>query len=79
MKSTGLYKVYLITVILLSSASLVIVENETLPISVTRRLVSGDLYTNFNESRHRNCPEDNVTFLVSERMCVKNQELISGR
>ena len=73
MKNGGLCS---LIIMILFSLSLAVIENQT-PISVTRRL-SGDLYTNFNGSIHENCPDDNHTFLVSERICVKDQELISG-
>ena len=67
---------YLLVEVLLSNLQLAITEDEV-SVSVSRRL-SGDLYKNFNSSVYYTCQGDNLTFLVSERMCVKNQELIDG-
>ena len=72
MKTIGLCIAYLI-IVNFSSANL---EDET-PVSVSRRQ-GGDIYTNFNESLHEICSGDNLTFLVNGRICVKDQELISG-
>ena len=54
-----------------------IVSNVTVPVRVTRRL-TGDIYYD-NLSNYYICrDDDNLTFLVSERRCVKNQELLNG-
>ena len=52
---------------------------EGIPVSVYRRL-SGDTYWYLNSSRHSVCHDDNnLTYLVNERTCVKNQELFSSK
>ena len=55
----------------------VAVTEDEIPVLVARRL-NGDLYMNYNSSDHYTCHDDNLTFLVSERICVKDQELIDG-
>ena len=48
--------------------------------SVNRQL-SGDSYTAYNSpSKGSTCHDDNnLTLLVSERRCVKNEELFNGK
>ena len=46
------------------------------PVSVIRR-VTGDIYY-VTSSNYFICHDDDVTFLVSERRCVRNQELFNG-
>ena len=72
MKKTSLWVVFLI---ILSSANPVVNEDET-TVSVSRRQ-GGDIKF-YNESLHETCSGDNLTFLVSEKICVKDQGLISG-
>ena len=48
----------------------------TAPVRVTRRL-TGDIYYVSLSSYYICHDDDNFTFLVSERRCVKNQELFN--
>ena len=50
-----------------------------IPIASVLRRSTGDFYTSVNSSGHRTCPGDNHTFLVSERICVNDQDLINGK
>ena len=52
--------------------------DEEIPASVIRRL-GGDSYTHFNSSVKSICHDDgNLTYMIGERRCVKNQELYHG-
>ena len=56
----------------------VIATEEGIPETVNRRQ-SGDIYTHYNSSSTFACRDDiNLTYLVSEGRCVKNQQLIRG-
>ena len=70
---------YLLVAVLLFNLSKpqVAVIDDDIPVLVSRRL-NGDVYFNFSSSEHIICSGDNLTFLVNERICVKNQELIDG-
>ena len=67
---------YLLVATVLSNLQVAVTEDD-IPVLVTRRL-SGDFYMNYNSSEYYSCHDDNLTFLVSERICVKDQELIDG-
>ena len=54
-----------------------VVSNVNISATVTRRL-SGDIYDISETTSHFSCDKDNATILVSDRRCVKNQDLISG-
>ena len=55
-----------------------IVSEERIPETVSRRQ-SGDIYTHYNSSSTFACRDDNnLTYLVSEGRCVKNQQLINS-
>ena len=49
-------------------------------VTISRRL-SGDIitYNISGSTSHITCNEDNPTFLVSDKRCVKNQDLIRGK
>ena len=66
-------------VILVSSLSFVhVVLQEEVVESVARRF-SGDSYTLSNTTGQRICHDDgNLTLLVDERRCIKNEELFNG-
>lgn len=53
--------------------------NEDIPELVYRRL-SGDSYSFYNSTHEQSiCRDDNnLTYLVNERKCVKNQELLNS-
>ena len=75
----GIYFV-LCLLILVSLLSLAALKEQILQ-SVSRRL-SGDSYTvsAHNSSDHLICHDgNNLTFLISERRCVKNEELFNGK
>ena len=68
-------------VLLMMIASQSVISEEVIPVSVTRRLY-GDAYRYLNSSDHHHevCHDgNNLTYLVNERRCVKNQELFSGK
>ena len=68
----------IILVSALSSVALGEEENSVLH-SVNRRLSGDIIYTLPNSTVHFSCSDgDNVTFLVSERRCVNNEELFNG-
>ena len=77
MTSSGLGSVLLMVVVTLK----LIASEEGVPAIVHRRL-SGDTYRYLNSGNLTDlsiCHDDgNLTFIVSERRCVKNQELIKG-
>ena len=53
----------------------------SIPLSVTRRL-SSDLFYFYNSTRGVICDNDdyiNVTYLVSERRCISNEDLFTGK
>ena len=67
-------KVSLFCIIL---ASLIASDVNNVPVSVTRR-IGGDIYY-VTSTSHFVCNNDNnVTFLVSENRCIKNEELLNG-
>ena len=72
-------RLILIAYLLCVSANRV-VSNISISATVTRRL-SGDiiLYNISETTNHFSCDKDNATILVSDRRCVKNQDLISGK
>ena len=76
MISRGLGSVLLMVVIVKLTAS-----EEGVPAIVNRRL-SGDTYQYLNSGNLTDLyicsDDDNLTFVVSERRCIKNQELING-
>ena len=54
-------------------------DENTAVIGVTRRL-SGDIYRLDNVSGHKACNEDSkVVYLVDDRQCVTEQELLKGK
>ena len=53
--------------------------DDEIPIASVSRRSTGDFYTSVNSSGHQTCPGDNHTFLVSERICVNDQELINSK
>ena len=56
-----------------------LIGDTNVPVTVNRRLNGDIYYTNFNSTDPSACSDDNnLTFLVSERRCVKNQELFDG-
>ena len=54
-----------------------IVSDINVPVRVKRRL-TGDIYYDNLTNFYICHDDDNLTFLVSERRCVKNQELLNG-
>lgn len=55
-----------------------IASEAEIPETVNRRQ-NGDIYTHYNSSSTFACRDDNnLTYFVSERKCVKNQQLING-
>ena len=65
-------------VLLVVVTSELVTSEELIPVSVTRRL-GGDSFHVLNSSDPLLCGDDNnLTYLVHERRCVKNQELFSG-
>ena len=56
-----------------------VVSDVTIPVMINRRL-SGDMIIS-GSTTYFHCNEDidNATFLVSDKLCVKNQDLISGK
>ena len=53
------------------------ISDVDVPVRVGRR-ISGDIYYVTSSSYSICHDNDNVTFLVSERRCVKNQDLFNG-
>ena len=53
-----------------------IASDVNVPVSVSRR-IGGDIYY-VTSTSHFVCSNDNVTFLVSENRCIKNEELLNG-
>ena len=74
----------LLVVLVFECSSLVQSEGNvdlSIPVSVQRRQ-SSDVYYYNNGSNHEICDNDNfinVTYLVSERRCVTNEDLFSGK
>ena len=67
------FKVFLFCIIL----ARLIASDVNVPVSVTRR-IGGDIYY-VTSTRHFVCSNgNNVTFLVSENRCIKNEELLNG-
>ena len=53
---------------------------ELVPVQVSRRYSNDIYYGDFELRSHNSCNEgDNVTFVVSERRCVSNEELHNGK
>lgn len=50
----------------------------SIPVKLHRRQKS-DIYTTFNSSSGEHCGSINTTYLVSQKECVKNEELFRGR
>ena len=53
------------------------ISDVNVPVMIRRRQ-RGDIIS-YGSTSHFSCGEDNSTFLVSDRRCVKNQDLISGK
>ena len=53
------------------------VSDAGLPVIVNRRL-SGDIIQYTASNSHISCDDINATFLVSDRRCIKNQQLFDG-
>jgi hypothetical protein len=52
-------------------------SDDNVPLNVTRR-IGGDIYA--TSTNFFTCHDDhNLTFLVGERRCVKNEELLNGK
>ena len=66
---------YLLIAILVGLSTLAALKDE-MPLSVRRRLDGDAIYFN---SDFRVCYNDSMTFLVNERRCVTNEELINGK
>ena len=76
--SQGSKSVLFVVILFCAFASLINIGDTNIPVTVNRRL-NGDIYTNFNSTDSSACSDDNnLTFLVSERRCVNNQELFNG-
>ena len=69
----------LLVLVFLSSSLAHSEENvdPSIPVAVHRRQ-SSDLYFYNNGSDHEVCDSANVTYLVIERRCVRNEDLFSG-
>ena len=53
--------------------------NEPETIEIVHRRPSGDTFKSFNSSILSTCSDHNeLTYLVSEGQCVRNQELLNG-
>ena len=50
----------------------------SIPVKLHRRQKS-DIYTILNSSSGEHCGSINTTYLVSQKECVKNEELFRGR
>ena len=78
--------VYCLPCIILVSAlgSVALSEEENSIVYLVRRRLSGDIYNTItvsNSTGHIVCSNDdtgNLTFLVSEKRCVDNEELFNG-
>lgn len=55
------------------------VSDDNVPVMVSRRLTDIYQYHNVSSTSHFSCDEVNATFLVSDRRCIKNQELFNGK
>ena len=57
-----------------------VVSDVTVPVMINRRL-SGDImsYNISGSTSHYSCDDDSPNLLVSDKRCVKNQDLISGK
>ena len=51
-------------------------KNESMTITAVNRRQYSDMY--FNISTHTNC-ENQTTFMVEERTCIKNEDLLKGK
>ena len=64
--------------VILVGLSKIVTGEEGVPMSVSRRR-GGDSFHILNSSEQFLCRDDNdLTYLVHERRCVKNQELFNG-
>ena len=52
-------------------------DEETAPVGVTRRLSGDIVFSNYN--MHSACSVTYTTYLVEERQCVSDQDLLNGR
>ena len=53
-------------------------KSESIVITAVNRKTYIDFYYNNNISTHFTCEEDQETFMVEERTCVKNEDLFQG-
>ena len=53
------------------------VSDAGVPVTVIRRF-SGDIIQYTASDSHISCRDANATFLVSDRRCIKNQQLFDG-
>ena len=53
-------------------------SEETVPVSVNRR-PSGDIFVSESNISCTCNEDDNLTYLVAERQCVDNQDLLNGK
>ena len=66
-------------IILVSALSSVTGEEENSMVQSVNRRLSGDIYTVSNSTVNFACSDGgNLTFLVSERRCVSNEEFFDG-
>ena len=74
----GMYCLPCIILVSVLSSVVLSEEEKSMVQSVNRRL-SGDIYNVFNSTVHFACSDGgNLTFLVSEKRCVNNEELFNG-
>ena len=66
----------LVLILLCVIASHCTVSDDNVPVEVRRRLGGDIVYV--SSTGHFSCDKVNLTFLTSDRKCVKNQELING-
>ena len=74
----GILLTALVFILMAISVTKLFASEDGIPVLVNRR-PSGDTFQPFNESLSVCSDEQNVTYLVSERRCVKNQELYRGK
>ena len=56
------------------------IAEEVIPAELVTRRPSGDVYRNYNSNVAFLCSEgNNLTFLIDERQCVDQQQLLNGR
>ena len=74
-----MYSIMHMILVLISLLDLNALKNETLLVVFVRRRSSGDLYSYSNSRSYRGaCHNSTKSFLVSEKRCISNEELISG-